>query len=179
MATKNPMQSGRSFFVSFMGRFCCVKKTEIIISIIAPNVSLPAIASRMPRNTFKARFICNRFFNIFHVFKSVCNTQVFQPIVRWISVYMVNFTFRPFVMGHCPCGPVSAQKHIVHPNNNVSRTVKTCDNLSGSTLSSFYAPTQVSCVGVVRKKIFKAGDFWMFHNGNMATLEPVVNGGKF
>ena len=179
MATKNPMKSGRSFFVSFMRGFYCGEKPKVTIFTINPDVRLPATSACMPRSALQPRLVCNWFFSILHIFRSVCNTQIFQFIVCTIPVNVVNLSFWPFIIGHRPCNSVSAHKHIVHSNNNVSRIVKTCDNLSGSTLSPFDPPTQISRVRVIRKKLFKAEDLWMFHNGNMATLKPVVNGGKF
>lgn len=173
------MKFNRSFFVSLMGGFCRGEKTKIIISSIASDVGLPTVTYFMPRDAFKPRPIRNRFFNIFHVFRPTCNSQVAQSIIRWGSVNMINFSIWPFVVDNSPSNPVSAQKNIIYSNYNVSSPVKTRNNLPSSAFSSSLSPKQISRVRVVRKKLLKSRNFWMFHEGNMATLMPLVNRGKF
>lgn len=173
------MQPIRRLFVGLVGQFCRLEETKIMVLSVTSNVSLPLVALFMPRDALKPGFICNRLFNIFHIFKSICDPQVFQSIVRWVPVYMVNFTFRPLVMCHRPRNPMGSQEYIINSYDNVPSTIKACNGFASSALTSFYAPTQLACARVVRQKFFEAGDFWMFHAGNMATLKPIVNGGKF
>jgi len=174
MTRENTMKFICCFSVSFMSFFFCFEKSKIIIFPIRLNVRLPSVAAIMPRNAFEARFICNRFFHVLHIFKSFCNTQIIQPIIRWAAINVVNFSVWPFAISNRPRDPMRAHKHIIQSNNSVPRTVEACDIPTSGALAPSYAPRQNSGIRIVRKKFFDAGNFWMFHDGNMVTSGPPV-----
>lgn len=175
MIAEHFVQSAGCRNVSCMRLFFSLVKAKIMVDVIRPYVSLPFLPFLMPRNPFYARLVGDWAFNIFHIFKSGCWTKIAQSIVRTVSIYMVYFIFRPFPMSDGPCDPMGAKKNIVNTDNDVTRPIKAGNRFSGLAFPLFHTPTQRSCGRIINKKLIEPLDFWMFHDGNMATSCFLVN----
>ena len=174
MSGKHPMKIVSYLFVFFMGIIHGIKQTKVMVNSVNFYVDLPFLRLFMPRYSFFARFICNRFFNIFHVLRMIGFPQVANSIIKTYSVYVIYFFFRPRIMGNCPSNSVRPQKNIIYTDYYVVTFVFACNNTTSRAFPPFNPPANIAGIWVVTKKLIDSFYGWVFHSSNMATFKALV-----
>jgi len=175
MVPKKTMKSIRSRFICFVRFFFCVIMPKVIIYSIRFYVCLPKIPLSMPRHAFKAAFISYWFNGIFHILPSRSLTQVYQSIVRPVSVNVIYFILRPRTSIHGPNNSMRPKQYIIYSNHKISSMIFAFNLCTNFYFPTVHRPRKLAAFWVIREKTVKAFDGYRVHVGNMVTCLEFVN----
>ena len=149
MCGKLAMKILSSNFISFRGFFNCCEYTQMFAFPVYHNGRTPFLRGFAPRNSFDTRGIRSNSFNI-HLVLGFCRfSEIFKPIIAWISVFMVDKICRPFTRNHCPNDPVSLIKFFVNADKDATIRRDASSNITNIN------PFAVSCFP------YKNASFWV------------------
>ena len=155
----------RTRMVDFFGICVCQMSvfwrginTKINSFSIDANRGLPFGSPIIPTNTSKSAFVS--FISILLIMRVLLlcyYTQIFQPIVRAISIYMVNVSSWKFSMNNCPNNSMRFVHFFTISKLYVAVSVQA---LRWSICTFAYKNT---CIGVVIKRFTKFGNINVVH----------------
>lgn len=111
--------------------------------VFSPDARIPA-------------FVIAAFLTVMRVFNVSGFAQIAKPIVRSVSVNVINLMRRPFIRHIQPRQPMREVQHVVQPNNTIPVFHLTARFSSGRTTAAFCFPSKFAGVGIVIDKMAKA-----------------------
>ena len=150
------MQSFSSLTICFMGILFGVKAPKIERFFVMCNLSLPAsvcfLHPRYSPDTFESIFVSRS--TICSVLPIRCFSKIFKPIIRFISINMVNLFCGHFSSDIKPNKPMGSVMLPIDFNMDVS-TMNTSGFLSNINSWSRSVPNKMATRGVVFQKVDK------------------------
>ncbi len=142
------------FLIGFTGLFGSGKQAQSNRSVIDFYFRKPFMVfgpdARIPA------FVIATFLTVMRVFNVGGFAQIAKPIVRSISVDMVDLLRRPFIRHIQPRQPMREIQRVVQPNSPIPVFHSTTRFPAGRATSALYFPSKFAGVGIVIDKMAKA-----------------------
>ncbi len=151
---KTSAQAPRFGATSNMRCFGGSERVKTVVMSSQLNICVPALVTRIPKNTFISRRIIFLRASVLMVLGRCCLPQIFPFIIRRVLVAMINFVFGPLTGHPKPDYSVSQIPLVVDANPDISKSSNAAYRASRFyVVARRYFPSKNSSFSIIGKSL--------------------------
>lgn len=171
------------FFVGFKSIFGINKTSKVNSFVVFPYGGYPFICRRTPSHSLVSASVIGSMFGIAAILASIAYSKIAYLVVRWVSIYVVNFIGWTFAIMPKPDKLMPSIKHAINAHNIVSIRLPVATS-SASSRSAFNSYFSIKYTIISKcKKFFKSilrgfhivSPTQLYQNGNNKSIINAVN----
>lgn len=151
------MKFGLSSVVSSAGIFRRLKPTKANGFSVFHYLCSPTLRLAVPANPCVARLVTAPHPSILEIFRNRNISQIFDGIICFVPVYMVDAPNRKNAVHVKPSKPMDGVKFVVNSNDNVSSVLFATGHATSFCIPYSNPPSKFPGIFVVVEKFFKSG----------------------
>lgn len=163
MVREFPVEFCGCFFICGISIFRVIKITKMNISIINSDCGSKFLVPFVPTNSLKARSVSFCFAGVIKVLRSRGEPKISYPVIGFISVYVINFSFRPSPRAHRPSHPVGHKVLTIKRYVDIPVSARASGDAVRRRLVSTQRPAEKAGFWLVIQKLFEEVNVRIFH----------------